>query len=587
MEKALSQYSVQSLNRFEKWLLRFKAFPRAFKEASILGKIALILELILPGSGTAILGAYEKGLVSAAAYILIWYLAIYVGIQQASGAVALSALSIIVFYLALAIGFYFLYLANYDGTLKEVERLNKGGHYQVTSMVYHGGLTAVNKVKKYIASYQDTYFKTNQKGRTMLILGFFVMGIPQMAYRQFIKGIAFFAIEVGIILYLCLQGFYDIGALISLHTELNRVFVYGILGFFALFALVFFYFSHLGSILYWVKQDVKNKRETFLDECSSLVNEKFYVVGLIVPIIGALLFTVVPITFMILTAFTNYSLRPVPGYDNSLGGDIVWNGFTTFVRLLQRSDTLMDMLSVFGWTMVWALMATFTCYFGGLLLAMLLNKKAIFGKVVYRSLFVIAMAMPQFISLLVVKTMFESGGVVNTILYNLGVIDDLANSIEFWRDDFWGKFLIIVVNMWVGIPYYMLLMSGLLLNIPNDLYEAADIEGASRWTKFKSITFPQIFYMTTPTLITSFVSNINNFNVIWFLTGGGRVTTGNTAGNSDILITWLYKLTFQASGQSDYNLAAVIGIIMFILSASISLIVFTNSKSYTAEEEYR
>ncbi len=589
MGKSLYKYSAQSASRLEKWLLRFKAFPGAFKEANLLGKIALILELFLPGVGTAIMGAYEKGIVSLVASGLVVFLAVYVGIQQGSGAVSLDWLTIVIFYLALVIGFYFLYISNYDATLKEVRRYSREKKYRFYSLCYGGILALKNKIQRYWVEFNDAYFKTNKKGRTMLILGFFVMGVPQMFYQQFIKGIVYLAVEAGLIVYLSVSGIVDFIGLCQLGVNNNGVFVYGILAALGIIALVGFYFSHLGSVLHWVKEDIKARRETFLDECDSLINEKFYVVGLIIPILGALIFTVVPITYMILTAFTNYSLRKVDGYFNSVEThEIVWNGFTTFGRLFQRPDTLMDMLSVFGWTMLWAFFATFTCYFGGMFLAMLLNKKAIMGKVVYRSLFVIAMALPQFVSLLVVRTMFDDGGMVNTILYQLGIITDMRDSIDFWDDAFWGKFLIIMVNMWVGVPYYMLLMSGLLLNIPQDLYEAADIEGASRWVKFRSITFPQVFYMTTPVLITSFVSNINNFNVIWFLTGGGSpIAISGTAGSTDILITWLYKLTFQSGGQSDYNLAAAIGIIMFILSASISLIVFTRSKAYNAEEEYR
>lgn len=140
--------------------------------------------------------------------------------------------------------------------------------------------------------------------------------------------------------------------------------------------------------------------------------------------------------------------------------------------------------------------------------------------------------------------------------------------------------------MWVGIPYYMLLMSGLLINIPNDYYEAARIEGASKWQQFNRITFPNILFMTTPLLITSFVSNINNFNVIYFLTNGGTIANGvsNTAYATDILITWLYTLTMK---KFDYNFGAAIGIIMFIISATISLLVFRKSKAYNNEEAYR
>ncbi|MCX5775988.1 MAG: ABC transporter permease subunit, partial [Firmicutes bacterium] len=135
--------------------------------------------------------------------------------------------------------------------------------------------------------------------------------------------------------------------------------------------------------------------------------------------------------------------------------------------------------------------------------------------------------------------------------------------------------------------FYMLLISGLLLNIPKDYYEAASIEGASKGQQFRKITFPHIFFMTTPLLITSFVSNINNFNVIWLLTGGGPLGqgTGGVAGSTDILITWLYKLTMQ--NNPEYNLGAAIGIIMFIISAIISLLIFRNSSAYKREEEFR
>ena len=142
--------------------------------------------------------------------------------------------------------------------------------------------------------------------------------------------------------------------------------------------------------------------------------------------------------------------------------------------------------------------------------------------------------------------------------------------------------------MWVGIPYYMLLMSGLLINIPKGYYEAAKISGASRWQQFRRITFPNIMFMTAPMLITSFVNNINNFNVIWFLTGSNGYlpsdATGGTADKTDILITWLYRLTMR---RQDYNFGAAIGIIMFIITASISLVVFHRSSSYKNEEEYR
>lgn len=156
----------------------------------------------------------------------------------------------------------------------------------------------------------------------------------------------------------------------------------------------------------------------------------------------------------------------------------------------------------------------------------------------------------------------------------------------FLSDANWARVTIIVVNMWVGIPYTMLISSGLLMNIPEDLYESARIDGANAVQQFTKITFPYIFFVLTPYLITTFVGNINNFNVIYFLTGGGpgdTINYSNAAGQTDLLVTWLYKLT---ADQKDYKLAAVIGILVFIVCAIGSLITFNMSKAAKNEEEF-
>lgn len=147
-----------------------------------------------------------------------------------------------------------------------------------------------------------------------------------------------------------------------------------------------------------------------------------------------------------------------------------------------------------------------------------------------------------------------------------------------------AKIVVIIVNLWVGIPYTILSMSGILMNIPEDLYESARIDGAGPVKTFTSITLPYMLFVTTPQLITQFVGNINNFNVIYLLTGGGPTTENfYQAGYTDILVTWLFNLTMNSS---DYNLAAAIGIIVFIICAVLSLIVFNSSKSAKDEEAF-
>ena len=190
-------------------------------------------------------------------------------------------------------------------------------------------------------------------------------------------------------------------------------------------------------------------------------------------------------------------------------------------------------------------------------------------------MFVITAAVPQFVTLLIMRLLLGDSTGLNA-LWN--------THIPFLSDVTWARVTVIVVNMWVGIPYTMLISSGLLMNIPEDLYESARIDGANAVQQFTKITFPYIFFVTTPYLITTFVGNINNFNVIYFLTGGGPSPASYyKAGQTDLLVTWLYKLTVNTS---DFNLAAVIGIFVFIFCAAGSLITFNMSKASKNEEEF-
>ena len=234
------------------------------------------------------------------------------------------------------------------------------------------------------------------------------------------------------------------------------------------------------------------------------------------------------------------------------------------------------------WTLVWAFFATFLNYFLGIILAMLINKKGVKFKAFYRTLFVLAIAVPQFVSLLVMKNVLAEAGPVNVLLQELGWI---SAPLPFFTDPMWARMTIIAVNLWIGIPYTMLIVSGILMNIPDDLYEAARIDGASPFVMFRKITMPYVLFVTTPYLITQLVGNINNFNVIYFLTGGTPATLDYyQAGKTDLLVTWLYKLTVNSR---DYSYAATIGILVFIICSLLSLITFRRSASYKNEEAFQ
>ena len=233
-----------------------------------------------------------------------------------------------------------------------------------------------------------------------------------------------------------------------------------------------------------------------------------------------------------------------------------------------------------GWTLVWAVAACFSCYFGGMFLAILINSKGIKLKKLWRTVFVLAMAVPSFISLLVISTMLGKNGIVNVLLQNWGFTTE---ALPFLTNATWARGTIIIVNLWAGIPATMLMVSGILMNIPPELYESASIDGANPVQQFVKITFPYMLQVTTPYLITNFIGNINNFGVIYFQTGGGPSTLDyyKGAGKTDLLVTWLYKLT---NDSNDYNLAATLGILIFIISAVFSMITYAQARISENEE---
>ena len=190
-------------------------------------------------------------------------------------------------------------------------------------------------------------------------------------------------------------------------------------------------------------------------------------------------------------------------------------------------------------------------------------------------------AVPQFVSLLLMRSMLRESGLTNVMLQNAGIIN---SPLPFLSDPTWARVTVIIVNLWIGIPFTMMQVTGILQNIPNDLYEAAKVDGANSVTIFFKITLPYMLFVTTPYLITTFTGNINNFNVIFLLTKGEPVPVGYTAGKTDLLVTWLYKLTVD---QQYFNVGAVVGILTFVILAIVSLVTYRNSGSYKNEEGFQ
>jgi arabinogalactan oligomer/maltooligosaccharide transport system permease protein len=292
--------------------------------------------------------------------------------------------------------------------------------------------------------------------------------------------------------------------------------------------------------------------------------------------------------FMILVAFTNYDSMN-DGYINNL---FDWVGLDNWNTMLSWGDGTVQYSATLGeilaWTLIWAFFATFTNYFLGMGVAMIINKKGIKIKKFWRTCLVMTIAVPQFISLLYVSKMFAANGIVNGVLLRLGWIEQ---ALPFWTDATWARITVIIINIWIGIPHLMLMATGILMNIPADLYESAKIDGAGVWKQYTKITLPYMLFVTGPYLLTSFIGNMNNFNVIYLLTGGGPSNLNaagvlGAPGETDLLITWLFKMV-TTSEPAAYNLASVIGIIVFIVVAGISLVVYNVMPSTRNEEDFQ
>jgi len=273
-----------------------------------------------------------------------------------------------------------------------------------------------------------------------------------------------------------------------------------------------------------------------------------------------LFISLVPIVFSILVAFTNYNANFIP--PRRL---VEWTGFETFGRIIGIKIWGSTFVQIFIWTVIWAFLATFTAYAFGMLQALVLRAKAVKFRSFWRGIFILPWAVPGLVSMLIFRVMLNQEGAVNQMLLSAGIIE---HAIPFLSNTFWARLCLILVNVWLGFPYFMALISGVMTTIPQEQYEAAQIDGANAFQQFRSITFPFILSATAPQLLMSVTFNFNNFNMIYFLTGGGPANPNfQMAGSTDILISWIFKLTLD---QRMYNYASALSIFIFIIIASVS-----------------
>ncbi|MDE5562837.1 MAG: sugar ABC transporter permease [Clostridiales bacterium] len=437
-----------------------------------------------------------------------------------------------------------------------------------------------------------------------LIMGF---GCFSRSPKQFLKGFLLLAVEVLFILFMVFVGahnLYMLGSLGDVGWVDNpsgiggyivdnslKIMIFSVM---SLMLMIFFVYMYIKNteIAYATQKRVEAglPLTTPKHQLNYALNDGYHVTVLTLPILGILFITVLPLVCNILVAFTNFDYQHAP-----MAGELFdWVGFQSFNTVFTKSygDAIW---SVLGWTIIWAVFATFTNFFFGMFLAMIINKKSIKLKVFWRTCFVIVIAVPDFVSLLMMSKFFAYSklttetGTFNRILMTWFNLDANINWLgDIAHGGLLPRVMVIVINLWRGMPFTMLSTYGILMNIPEELYESSRIDGAGPVRRFVSITFPYIMFVMGPQLITTFTGNINNFNVIFFLTGGGpNIRVGGIApGQTDLLVTWLYKMTVSSTDK-EYSNGAVLGIFTFIISSIFALIVFNSSKSVKQEDTFQ
>jgi arabinogalactan oligomer/maltooligosaccharide transport system permease protein len=429
------------------------------------------------------------------------------------------------------------------------------------------------------------------------------MGAGQILYlKQYIRGIALAIAEFIFLFFVVFQSktfvpnFQGpiVTALIQLvtlgdpHPELAVKFrdhsifmmITGLIAVIICLIYICLYIFNINDAKKSAKKIVVDQKYPSMTETKSMISEKAFPYFGLLPAIGLIaFFTIIPLLFSALVAFTNYS-SPDHIPPNNL---VDWVGLDNFITMFSPESGSNVWFSAFGrvalWTLSWAFFSTFTCYFAGMFFAVILADNRIKISKVYRTIFILPYAVPTMLSLFIWQNLLNGTfGPINRTLIELGVI---ANPIPWLSNPDMARITLILVNMWIGFPYSMILITSNMTAIPSQIYEAATIDGANKFQQFKSITLPLVLFQTMPILIMQFAGNINNFGAVFFLTAGDPKvsdTITTQAGATDLLISWIYKLTYNTPNL--YNLASVLSILVFVVMVPFAVYNFTRTKSF-------
>lgn len=411
--------------------------------------------------------------------------------------------------------------------------------------------------------------------RKIALLLSIIPGLGQFYNKQWVKGLLF--LILGVAFFAVFGDLLNMGiwGLFTLGTEVprdNSIFLLaeGIIAVIVtFFGLAIYYINLQDAYKNGRLRDENRQLNSLKDQYQNIISQGYpYVIS--GPSLFILIFAVIfPILFSFALAFTNYDL-----YHSPPANLADWVGLETFSEIFTVDIWRSTFFDVLGWTIIWTLVASTLQVALGIFLAVVVNQKDIRFKKFYRTILVLPWAVPGFVTILIFAGLFnDSFGAINqTILAGLGM-----DAIPWMTDANWSRLALILMQGWLGFPYIFIVTTGVLQSIPDDLYEAATIDGASIFAKFKHITMPMILIAMAPIIITQFTFNFNNFNIIYLFNGGGPAVPGSTAGGTDILVSWIYKLTMQSS---QYSLAAALTILLSVFVIAIALWQFRRSNSF-------
>lgn len=406
-----------------------------------------------------------------------------------------------------------------------------------------------------------------------------VMGLGQLLNGQITKGLlygVFYILSLCYVIPYCcfyIEDLISLGTKPGMHNSLFMM-VYGIIAIMVLFWLLLVYISNIRD----ARRNARIKSEgatlpKFPEAVRLFVHRRVAWFFIAPGVIAVLFVVVLPLVYNIFIGFTDYDMFHQPP-----GKLLSWVGFDNFKNIFTIESWTYTLIHILGWTVAWTLLSSFIPYAVGVITAIVVNQKGIKGKRFMRTIFILPYAIPGYIMILVLRTMFDGNyGVINQFLGMFGI-----EKIQWLYEVGPARVALVIVAIWSGFTFPFMLSDSILKSISPDLYEAAKLDGASSFTSFRKITLPLLTFSIAPMFIMGFAGAFNNFNLIYLFNSGGPVNLAyQGAGSTDILISWLFKMTFT---MAKYNYASAISLIIFIFIAAFSIVNLRRTKNYQEED---